>query len=326
MITRTRAAHTALVLGAGGQDGTLITRMLLNDGGTVHATGRTLDFTKRPAFSTLVGHDRLHNHLLDPEDAGAVRTLVESVRPDQIYCLTGQSSVGRSFALPAQTIRSHLLPLLNLGEAVRAVGLDPHIVYAGSGDVFGETSADAPARENSPLRPASPYGAGKAAGVMAARSLRDDFGLRISIAHLFSHESASRPPQFVFGKVIEAVGAIRAGQGGPLVLGRGDIVRDWGWAPDYAAAMIAMAEQDEPTDLILATGHSVRLDSAVAAIFAAAGLDAGQHVQWDEPAHVRRNEIGCMAADIALARQRIGWTGSIAFPALADRLLAGPDN
>ncbi|MEY4270937.1 MAG: hypothetical protein RLZZ58_2153 [Pseudomonadota bacterium] len=315
----------ALILGASGQDGTLVARQLRGDGVVVHGTGRRLADRMPDQWGPLGLADGVHRHSVDLDDAAAVLTLIDHVRPDQIYCLSGQSSVGRSFAEPEATRRSHVAPMVNVAEAVKALRIDPHIMLAGSGEVFGETSADAPATESSPMAPASPppspYAAAKAEAIQRAQQYRDDSNVRISVAHLFGHESPLRRADFVFGKVIGAILNIRAGRIETLSLGRGDVVRDWGWAPDYADAMIRMAARDDPVDLIIATGTSVSLQSAVAALFAAAGLDAADHVTFGDTAFARPTEARTMYADPSAARAVIDWKGSTPFPGLATLLL-----
>ena len=59
------------------------------------------------------------------------------------------------------------------------------------------------------------------------------------------------------GTIAEEIRLLRAG-GSPispliarLVLGRLDIQRDWGWAPDYVDAMARMLKQSEPDDYVV---------------------------------------------------------------------------
>ena len=311
----------ALVIGASGQDGSYIVRTLLDRGIAVHATGRALASQIPGNWTRLNIGARVQRHSLDPSDAAAVDALVATARPSQIFCLSGQSSVGRSFACPDETIASHVLPLRHVAAAVIAHRVSAHIVYAGSGDAFGETSAAVPATENSAFAPLSPYADGKVQAIQIARQYGQSGDVRISVAHLFGHESPLRPTSFLFGKLCKAIATVRAGNGAAITLGRGDIVRDWGWAPDYAAAMVAMAACDEPQELVLATGVPMVLRDAVSALFSAAGLVMQDHVQFDDPALIRSGEAASMVADPARARAAIGWTGSTPFPVLAERLL-----
>ena len=44
------------------------------------------------------------------------------------------------------------------------------------------------------------------------------------------------------------------------MLGRMDICRDWGWAPEYVDVMWRMLQQKKPDDYVVATGeeHSLQ--------------------------------------------------------------------
>lgn len=312
----------AIVLGASGQDGTLVTRRLAQSGWVVTATGRSLDAVLPSSWTLASMPDTVTRSSLDPADAAGLATLIEAVRPSAIFCLSAQSSVGRSFIEPDATIRSNLFPVLTVLETVRRSAPQCHVLVASSGEIFGETTASQPAYESSIIRPSNPYGAAKAMAVMAARAYRDGYGLRVSIAHLFGHESPLRDERFVFGRALAGIAAIRARKITTVSFGSLDAVRDWGWADDYAAAMIRMVEDSRPHELILATGRSVSLESALRDLFTAGGLEFDTHVRID-PGSRRPSDIASMHADTSAARDALGWSGSTPFPALADRLLSG---
>lgn len=295
----------ALVIGASGQDGPYLI-------GAAERAGLKTWGTSRTVRSGAV--------VLDPTDRSAVAALLDEHRPARIFLLAGQSSVRRSYDCPAETFASHTQPVIACAEWMCSAGRETRLVYAASGECFGSRSADRPARESDPFAPENPYATAKAAGAMLIRQYRRDFGLHCANAFLFNHESPQRGADFVFGKLIAGLREIQAGKRDePVRLGNLSVRRDWGWAPDYAAAMLAMSELAQPEDLILATGHSVSLSEAVAAIVAASGLDMAASVASSSV------DTGGDAqfADPSLAAARIGWSGSTPFPALAE-LLVGP--
>lgn len=311
------AALRALIVGGTGQDGSYLAQTLLNLGFIVHATSRSLDDAALANWRQLGIDGRIRQHRLDPTDMAAVAVFVAAITPDQLYVLAGQSSVGLSFSIPGETILSHVQPVVAACEAVYHHAPNCHVVVASSGEVFGETSANAPAREDSPFRPLNPYASAKVMVVEVARMYRERMGIKVSIAYLFNHESPLRPERFVFGKVRAGIAAIREGKADILELGNGDVVRDWGWAPDYCEGLARLARLDQPQEIILATGHSVSLRGAVAALLGDAGLDPERHVEWSRESVIRPSEARTMVADPAKARSLIDWNGSTAFPDLA---------
>lgn len=310
----------ALVLGGSGQDGSLLTSHLERSGWSVSVTGRSLDAGMPANWARLGIGSGVDRYRLDLLDRDAVTALLRHVRPEAIFCLAAQSSVGASFADPGETYEANLTSVLNVLEAVRGAAPAARVLIAGSGECFGHTTREAPATEEAPFRPTSPYGSAKAMACIAARNYRDAYGLHISIAHLFGHESPLRGPAFVFGRLLDAIAAIRAGTSEFVELGSLAVVRDWGWAPDYVEAMAQMVQCAEPHELILATGNSVSLEDAARALFSAAGFDFDKHVRVSSR-QMRPHDIPAMHADPSRAGAVIGWNGSTPFPGLARRLI-----
>src|SRR5207244_6826614 len=84
-------------------------------------------------------HDRIHLESVSLTDFRSVLQVLMKVRPDEVYNLAGQTSVGLSFQQPVETLESIALGTLNLLEAIRFTK-DPIRLYnAGSSESFGDT-------------------------------------------------------------------------------------------------------------------------------------------------------------------------------------------
>ena len=105
-----------------------------------------------------------------------------------------------------------------------------------------------------------------------------------------------------------------------LTLGRLDISRDWGWAPDYVDAMWRMLQQPEPRDYVIATGVTTSLQDFVGAAFAHVGLNWHEHVVTDTKLY-RPSDISWSQGDPSRARAELGWQASVTMPALVGRLV-----
>ena len=109
----------------------------------------------------------------DLHDAAAAAAVVEDVRPDAVVHLAGRSSVQQSWLDPGGTLRTNVLGLVHLLDAVRRAGLKPAVLVVGSAEEYGVVAEDElPIRETTPLRPASPYAVSKVAQAALARALR----------------------------------------------------------------------------------------------------------------------------------------------------------
>jgi GDPmannose 4,6-dehydratase len=214
-------------------------------------------------------------------DFRSVLAALARSEPAEVYYLAGQSSVGLSFEQPVEALESNSLGILNLLEAVRFLGKSIKLYHASSSECYGNVGQQS-AKEDTPFRPSSPYGVAKAAAHWLVANYRNAYGLFASNGILFNHESPLRPARFVTQKIVRAARRIADGSREKLPLGRLDIVRDWGWAPEYVDAMWRMMQQNEADDYIVATGESHSLEEFVSEAFASFGLDWREHVVSDQ--------------------------------------------
>jgi GDPmannose 4,6-dehydratase len=295
----------ALICGVSGQDGAYLARLLLGRGYAVHGSTRSPAGTSLPNLERLGVATRVTLHTLDLGDTAAVHACLDSVAPDEVYCLAGQSSVGLSFEAPAATQASHTVVTLNLLEAIRRLSLPARYYNACSSECFGDTG-DARADEQTPFSPLSPYASSKVAAHRDASRYREEHGLHICTGILFNHESPLRPEHFVTRKVVAAACRIAGGSGERLQLGNLSVTRDWGWAPEYVEAIWRVMQAPQADDYVIATGHSHTLRDFVATTFAALGLDWQRHVSSSD-ALLRPAELLVSRANPAKAREHLGW-------------------
>ena len=284
-------ARTALVTGATGQDGYFLVHRLLSEGWTVHAAVRDV----AAAEAAFGGHERLRAVRRDIRDPGPLVALVGDVRPEELYNLAGESSVGASFADPRATWESNAHIVVHLLDAIRLDSPETRFYQASSGEMFGSVAGESVVHdETSALNPQSPYAAAKAAAHLLCGSYRESYGIRIASGILFNHESHRRGRRFLSRKVVDHVHALRSGlASGPLALGNLEAQRDWGFAPDYVDGMVAILRQaalrgvqDEAAgyrDYVLGTGRLHAVWELADRAFALAGFDLAWSLEADDP-------------------------------------------
>lgn len=299
---------TALVIGVSGQDGAYLSELLLRKGYKVHGTSRDAEAANLSRLSALGIRDRVNMLSTMPIDFRSVVQTVMRTEPEEIYNLSGQSSVGLSFEQPVETLESMMLGTVNILEAIRLLGKAVRFYNAGSGECFGDTDGAA-ASEATAFRPRSPYGVAKAAGYWIVANYREAYGLHASSGLLFNHESPLRPSRFVTRKIVRGAAEIAAGKRRKLLLGNLAVERDWGWAPEYVDAMWRMLQQDVPDDYVIATGKAHSLEEFVAAAFGFFGLDWREHVEVD-PALFRPADLPRGHGDASKAAEKLGWTAA----------------
>jgi len=300
-----KRSKTALICGASGQDGAYLAKLLLGRGYDVVGTSRDAGVASFSNLAKLDIRDRVKVTSLTTTDFRSLIRVLLEVEPDEIYDLSGQTSVGLSYEQPAEALESIAFGTHNLLEAIRLLKRPVRFYSPCSSECFGEV-AGAPADESTPFRPRSPYGVAKAAAFWQVTTYREAYGLYACSGILFNHESPLRPERFVTRKVVAAACRIAAGSGERLRLGDLSVRRDWGWAPEYVEAMWRMLQQDEPSDYVICTGETQPLSAFVDEVFAAVGLSAKDYVEEDQ-ALFRPSDIRSSVGTAARARERLGW-------------------
>jgi len=313
------SGKTALICGVSGQDGAYLARRLLAKGYIVWGTSREPQGSDFSKLHTLGIADQVHKISMLPEDSRSVFLAVSKTNPDEIYYLSGMSSVGLSFDQPAETIRGVVLGTLNILEACRVLGRAVRLFNAGSSECFGDTEGQA-ANESTPFSPRSPYAVAKSSAYWLVRNYREAYKLYACTGILFNHESPLRPDQFVTKKIVAAAKNIAAGSSEKLNLGRMDIARDWGWAPEYVEAMWLMLQQDQPQDFVIATGETHSLEDFVQLAFSAVGLNWHDHVRQDETLF-RPTDVAISVADPSKARIQLGWSAQTLLPQVVEKMM-----
>jgi GDPmannose 4,6-dehydratase len=307
----------ALITGITGQDGSYLAELLLEKGYEVHG------MVRRSSTETFerIGHltPRLRLHQADLLDPSSLVSLLQTVRPAELYNLAAQSFVPTSWTQPSLTGEFTALGVTRMLEAVRQV--DPRIRFyqASSSEMFGKVR-ETPQSEETPFYPRSPYGVAKVYGHHITVNYRESYGLFAVSGILFNHESPRRGREFVTRRISEGVARIKLGLQDELLLGNLDARRDWGYAPEYVRAMWLMLQQSEPNDFVIGTGEHHSPREFVDACFAQVGLDPADFVRVDR-ALLRPAEVDTLLADPSKARRELGWEARTSFDELARIML-----
>lgn len=249
----------AFITGITGQDGSYLAEFLLEMGYEVHGLLR-----RSSSFNTFrIDHiiNKLKLHYGDVTDSGNIFTLIQQIKPDEIYNLAAQSHVKVSFEMPSYTGQVDALGTLNILEAIRNNGLEKTIKFyqASTSELYGKV-VEIPQSEETPFYPRSPYAVAKLYAYWIVKNYREAYGLYAVNGILFNHESPRRGLNFVTRKITNTIAKILNNQVDHIALGNLDAKRDWGHAKDYVKGMWLMLQEEDASDYVIATGetHSVR--------------------------------------------------------------------
>lgn len=311
-------SKSAIITGITGQDGAYLSQLLLGKNYNV------IGIIRRDAEENYYGLNYLNIlekitiekcNLLDLPDVVAI---FKKYKPDEVYNLAAQSSVGLSFEKPLETINFNISSVLNLLEAIKKVDKKIRFYQSSSSDMFGNID-ELPVTEKSIIHPTSPYGISKASGHWIAVNYRESYNLFASCGILFNHESYLRAPNFFVKKIIRTALDIKNGLQNELRVGNIDLRRDFGFAPDYIKAMWLMLQATVPKDYIVCSGESISLREIIYYAFDKLEIDKNKIVI--DKSFFRPNDIKNIFGNNEKAKKELGWEYNKTFFEVLDILI-----
>jgi GDPmannose 4,6-dehydratase len=327
----------ALVYGVTGQDGSYLAEILLENGYEVHGVKRRSSSYNTSRVDHIYKNSNFHLHYGDVTDSLNVTSLIQSIKPDEIYNLAAQSHVKVSFEIPEYTGNVDALGTLRILEAIRLLGMEESVKFyqASTSELYGLVQ-EIPQSETTPFYPRSPYGVAKLYGFWILKNYREAYNIFACNGILFNHESPRRGETFVTQKIVMGLNSIKNKQSKVLTLGNLDALRDWGHAKDYCRAMYLMLQSDSPDDYVVATGEQYSVRNFVECCapyfgmnikWVGSGLDevgidmnSGDIVVSVDPKYFRPTEVATLLGDSTKARTTLGWKPEYSFDDLVKEM------
>lgn len=311
----------ALITGITGQDGSYLSEYLLEMGYEVFGMVRRHSVPENQSSRLQHINDKITRIYGDLTDEWSVANIIREVNPDEIYNLGAMSHVRISFDMPAFTIKSNSLGVLNMLESYRQFAPEAKFYQASSSEMFGNSiDADNTQRLTTPMTPVSPYGCSKVMGFNLTRHYRAAYNLHASNGILFNHESPRRGTNFVTNKVVKTAVEIKKGLANKLELGNLDSSRDWGHSYDYVRAIHAIVNHSEARDWIVATGESHTVRDLCKYTFDALGMNYEDYVVQNQK-FLRPEELKYLKGDSSEIRQVLGWKPKYTFESMLDEMI-----
>ncbi len=287
-----------MIVGSDGQDGQLLTELLLSLGYEV------------------IG---LNRGGIDITEPAPVAKIVSDVHPNEVYFLaahhhSSEDQYSDEGELFRKSISTHVVAAANFLDAITSRSPASRFFYASSCLVFPPTENGMQA-EDTLLRPECAYGISKAVGMAICGHYRVKKGVFASVGILYNHESPLRNGRYVTRKIAAAAARIaKQGGAGELILGDVEARVDWGYAPDYVEAMRLILQTDQPADYVIATGEAHTVGQFADIAFKHVGLDYRDYLSVSPQSLSRKNltRIG----DSSRLRLDTGWKPTVSFEEL----------
>ena len=339
----TQMKKKALITGVTGQDGALLSELLLAKNYEVHGIKRRSSSFNTERIDHLYkdpneSKTNFYLHYGDMTDATNLIRLIQEIKPEEIYNLAAQSHVQVSFETPEYTANSDALGTLRILEAIRILKLERKVKFyqASTSELFGKAQ-EVPQTESTPFYPRSPYGVAKLYSYWITVNYRESYNIFASNGILFNHESSIRGETFVSRKIAMAVAAIKKKKQKCLYLGNLDAKRDWGHAKDFIKGMWLILQQKKPDDFVLATGETNTVRKFVELAFKEVDII----IQWKgkglkevgrdsrtgnilvrvDKKYFRPTEVDILLGDYTKARKRLNWSPKISFTQLVKEMV-----
>lgn len=327
----------AIITGVGGQDGAYLARYLIDLGYEVYGGYRRAVSPNFWRLNELGILNEPNFHLVEFEltDPFNILSVVNEIRPEEIYNLAAQSFVGVSFKEPFHTASATGIGALNILEAIKTVDKSIKFYQASTSEMFGKVQA-VPQSETTPFYPRSPYGVAKLYAHFITINYQESYDIFASSGILFNHESPLRGLEFVTRKITNTAAKIALKKAKTLELGNLDAKRDWGYAKEYVEGMHAMLQAPAPDTFVLATGVTTTVRDFVKLSFEALDIgikfegeginevglnDKGDVIVKINPAFFRPAEVDLLIGDASKAKQKLGWSAKTDLKGLCDMMI-----
>ena len=327
----------AIITGVGGQDGAYLARYLIDIGYEVYGGYRRAVSPNFWRLNELGILNEPNFHLVEFEltDPFNILSVVNEIRPEEIYNLAAQSFVGVSFKEPFHTASATGIGALNILEAIKTVDKSIKFYQASTSEMFGKVQA-VPQSETTPFYPRSPYGVAKLYAHFITVNYQESYDIFASSGILFNHESPLRGLEFVTRKITNTAAKIALKKAKTLELGNLDAKRDWGYAKEYVEGMHAMLQAKTPDTFVLATGVTTTVRDFVKLSFEALDIgikfegeginevglnDKGDVIVKINPAFFRPAEVDLLIGDASKAKQKLGWSAKTDLKELCDMMI-----
>ena len=347
-------SKNVLVTGVTGQDGANMCEFLLRvPGYKVYGMIRRSSNPNFKNCKAFMNHNRFQLVYGDLTDSTSLDNLVREIQPDYFINFAANSFVGCSWDMPQQVFNTNALGVINCLESIKKFQPQCRFYSAGSSEEFGDVDYF-PQDMKHPIKPRSPYGAAKAAARHIVKVYRESYNIYAVHGILFNHEGTKRGEEFVTRKITKGVARIHRAIKNKkdfesIKLGNLNAKRDWSDSEDFVEGVWLMLNQNEPKDLILASGKTHTIADFVNAAFAHAKIrgtwqEVGEDVLGEyvpipqsakfiheeskkplveiDPKFFRPAEVNLLLGDPTEAMKQLGWEPKITFDKLVKKMVA----
>lgn len=292
-----------LILGAAGQDGSIIAENYSDSGHHV------IGVSPKPKTASYKGIEILNIDFSNPKES---ISLLQQFRPNRIFHLAAVHSSSALVDIPIERTRNAIY-LCNV-EITRNI-LEWQKVEANCKSVFGLSSQMYSSKrsgrvidESSEFAPQNYYAETKVQALSLIREYRDLHKTQSFGAILFNHTSNRSKTEFLFPQLVVQIKQILMRKSSTIILREPDSELDICHASEISHALMKLVELDEPSDFVLARGKCITIRNLVANVFSRLSFDGYYEIRKEEGEF--SSDSG-LTGDSSKALRIFGWKANL---------------
>ncbi len=168
--------------------------------------------------------------------------ILRNTAPTVIFHLAAQSLPSVSWESPQRTITNNVISTVNLLRCIQKLHMNTRLILFGSSSEYAPSVE--PIREDSPLKPSSPYAVSKIASSLLSRMYYEAFGIDIIIARPF-FIIGPRKTHDVCSSFARGIVKIETKRERTLTVGNLNAIRDFLDADDAVRAIWTLSQKGE---------------------------------------------------------------------------------
>ena len=307
----------AFIIGVTGQDGSYMSKFLLDKNYSVFGFTRSLKKNNLKNLKILGVEKKINLKKYNDNNFNEILKYIMKYKPQEIYFFSGQSSVNFSFKNPLETYESNIIILFEILEILRIKKLNKIKVFnSSSTDCFGENK-NLYNNEKNFFFPISPYGKAKSFSFWLVKFYRENYKIHSKNGILSNHESPLRPSSFVLKRIINFA---KSHKNNYLKLGNINIYRDWGWAPEFSEAIFKINNSKIPDDYVVGTGKITSLKYIISRIFKLEKIDK-KFLKINTPKSLRPADIRRIGTNPNKIYKNLNWKSKIKIDQIIKKML-----
>ncbi len=287
---------TAIIFGAGGQDGYYLTKLLEEK--NIEVVG----ISRREGFLNI-----------DISSYENVSELIKKYKPEYIFHLAANSTTRHEAIFENHAAIS--TGTLNILEAVKNHSPFTKVFISGSGLQF--KNENQPIKETDAFEARDPYCVSRIQSVYASRYFRT-LGLKIYVGYFYNHDSPMRTERHMAKKIAVAARDISQGKEQQIEIGDLNVIKEWTYAGDVVNGLWLFVSQDNIFEMNISSGIGYSIKQWIIECFNTIGKDYKPYI-------IEKNnfiaEYKQLVSDATLIKS-LGFKPEISFSQLAQMMIA----